>query len=703
MACGDVLSLEDLQTAKKHQIFEAEVITGRVGGTGASIDYATNQVTGQTQKTLPAVLRDAGIRPAPFTFVTGGVLAVGDSDMAVLWPVSAGGDGQYYIWKGVYPKTVPANSSPATTGGVSDSGWLPVGDVTLRGDLARADGASLVGGALYADIREYSGAADRLYCLGRANMFDGANGWFKRIAAAKADNDGVYLVDAMGRTWERENNEEVNPVWFGAIPLGGGDSLPALTAATNFARTRGGLVPPVIRVPGGNYTINGMWEIFDFALATIIFDGCVFSGVSSAALDAVVRINNASNFKIVGGATVSANYLTNYASAFSVIASPGGLIKPDTGIVSHVDVFGVTAKEAKVGFKVGRKDLDTQISELQLHGCETIACPVSVYNGGSQTGATYVGCTLASAPGTFALTSRFRVFDMDGGLVQMVGGELINSGVPVGTRDHLGIEFKPAQSATYGNPFGTLKLSGVHIELTSALLSVGSGATPGALKSVDANISVSNCGGFVEQVAWDAFASIYEPSFAGKVSIDGNCNFYTTQTRTGFNVDASAAPSCKLEIGRTAFGAGFKDWMGGCFGGVLYHPLLPVAAAAGTTQLFNAGIATVLKLTTQSGSSGMNRYAVYEVTTGEVTIPQGCRNLAIKFSAQGYDGFAGDLFVRRNGQGVAQLGLVGSSGVAMVDFNESAPITGDKYTIVIQPATGNIILNGARMTVYMEF
>lgn len=50
--CGDVLSLADLQTAKKHQIFEAEVITGKSGGVtgGADIDYATNPVTGQVQK-----------------------------------------------------------------------------------------------------------------------------------------------------------------------------------------------------------------------------------------------------------------------------------------------------------------------------------------------------------------------------------------------------------------------------------------------------------------------------------------------------------------------------------------------------------------------------------------------------------------------------------------------------------------------------
>lgn len=56
--CGDVLSLEDLKTAKKHQIFEAEVITGKAGGVagGPDIDEATNPVTGQVQETLPAVM-----------------------------------------------------------------------------------------------------------------------------------------------------------------------------------------------------------------------------------------------------------------------------------------------------------------------------------------------------------------------------------------------------------------------------------------------------------------------------------------------------------------------------------------------------------------------------------------------------------------------------------------------------------------------
>lgn len=147
--CGDTLSLADLQTAKKHQLFEAEVITGKQGGVagGADIDYATNQVTRQTQKTMPAILRDVGFRPAPFTFTTGGTLGANDADLAVLWPIPDGGDGNYYAWKGALPKTTPASSTPASTGGVGSSAWVAVSEAALRTDLASntTPGASLVG------------------------------------------------------------------------------------------------------------------------------------------------------------------------------------------------------------------------------------------------------------------------------------------------------------------------------------------------------------------------------------------------------------------------------------------------------------------------------------------------------------------------------------------------------------------------------
>ena len=142
--CGDVLSLEDLQIAKKHQLFEAEVITGKQGGvsSGASIDYATNPVTGQIQKTMPAILRDIGFEPASFDFTTGGTLTSNDRNKAVLWPMADGGDGDWYYWEGALPKVIPAASTPASTGGVAEGAWRPVGDITLRGQITDPEGAN---------------------------------------------------------------------------------------------------------------------------------------------------------------------------------------------------------------------------------------------------------------------------------------------------------------------------------------------------------------------------------------------------------------------------------------------------------------------------------------------------------------------------------------------------------------------------------
>ena len=135
--CGDVLSLADLQTAKKHQLFEAEVITGKQGGvaSGADIDYATNQVTGQVQKTMPAVLRDIGFYPASFDFSTGGTLTANDRDKVVYDPVSK----TWYSWGGTLPHVIAAGTNPV---GIAD--WRPQTDPNLRAELASPIGYQLI-------------------------------------------------------------------------------------------------------------------------------------------------------------------------------------------------------------------------------------------------------------------------------------------------------------------------------------------------------------------------------------------------------------------------------------------------------------------------------------------------------------------------------------------------------------------------------
>lgn len=137
--CGDVLSLADLQTAKKHQLFEAEVITGLQGGVagGAPIDYATNQVTGQVQKTMPAVLRDVGFYPASFDFSTGGTLTANDRNKVVYDPVSK----TWYSWAGALPHVIAAGTNP-----VGVANWIPQTDPDLRSDLASSSGYTMIGG-----------------------------------------------------------------------------------------------------------------------------------------------------------------------------------------------------------------------------------------------------------------------------------------------------------------------------------------------------------------------------------------------------------------------------------------------------------------------------------------------------------------------------------------------------------------------------
>ncbi|MCL5635978.1 hypothetical protein M5Y66_16000 [Enterobacter vonholyi] len=57
-------------------------------------------------------------------------------------------DGEYYKWTGSFasgPKVVPANSTPASTGGIAPGAWLSVGDSALRSQLAMPGGAGLIG------------------------------------------------------------------------------------------------------------------------------------------------------------------------------------------------------------------------------------------------------------------------------------------------------------------------------------------------------------------------------------------------------------------------------------------------------------------------------------------------------------------------------------------------------------------------------
>lgn len=51
-------------------------------------------------------------------------------------------NGEYYRWDGDFPKSIPADSTPDTSGGIGLGSWLSVGDATLRSQISDADGAA---------------------------------------------------------------------------------------------------------------------------------------------------------------------------------------------------------------------------------------------------------------------------------------------------------------------------------------------------------------------------------------------------------------------------------------------------------------------------------------------------------------------------------------------------------------------------------
>lgn len=84
-------------------------------------------------------LAEAGLTLVDGSFEEG---ATANSKTDAVWYIAGG---QCYTWNGAGTKTVPAKSTPESTGGVGSGEWLSVGDTALRRDLFKASGATIIG------------------------------------------------------------------------------------------------------------------------------------------------------------------------------------------------------------------------------------------------------------------------------------------------------------------------------------------------------------------------------------------------------------------------------------------------------------------------------------------------------------------------------------------------------------------------------
>lgn len=83
-------------------------------------------------------LAEAGLTLVDGSFEDGATL---NNNTDAVWYIAGG---QCYTWGGAFPKAVPADSTPTSTGGVGTGAWVSVGDANLRQELSSENGSKLV-------------------------------------------------------------------------------------------------------------------------------------------------------------------------------------------------------------------------------------------------------------------------------------------------------------------------------------------------------------------------------------------------------------------------------------------------------------------------------------------------------------------------------------------------------------------------------
>lgn len=152
--CGSYVSADDLQAAKQSILHIEHVATSK-DASGNSVQEVTDVIRGNpvTNKTLDGLFSDIGFKAVNGSFEAGGTLS--NRWEVLLYQA----DGQYYQWMGSLPKTVPAGSTPASTGGIGVNTWRNRSDLTLRSQLIAENSGYLVDDSNIKTLSSFNGAA----------------------------------------------------------------------------------------------------------------------------------------------------------------------------------------------------------------------------------------------------------------------------------------------------------------------------------------------------------------------------------------------------------------------------------------------------------------------------------------------------------------------------------------------------------------
>ncbi len=480
------------------------------------------------------------------------------------------------------------------------------------------------------------------------------------------------------RPFQEKPRESVSVLDFGAY--NDGSHLTETTAAVQRAVNYGISHGAQVTFPRGSYLVTTILikdACYNF---TIHSENAQFCAGASSAQNGIFDIVNCIDFHMTGSYHLNVGNNPNYAAGLSVRAQTG-----TSQATTRINIYNVTVRNAKMGISVGTHNVDYQCSEINFFGANFFKCPVAVYNGGSQTGASYNGCNITAEPNAALPDVPEHAILMDGGFVTVVGGEVTLSN----TATTQTVSFHPAGSATYKNPYGILRISGTHIESVSQLVCVSNPKGLKAPASHSSNITITTAGGWCGANAGD-FIAVSDPSYEGYLEVT-SCNFYSEAARPGYNI-SSASPLARIKVDKGSFNRNFGNWFGAVSGGKILHDMQPVVNATGLNVTLGAG-ESVLKFLNNVTSDELARYGGrYSPATGLFTVPPGgFARLEVKVSIAGSAAVGDSIYVKKNGA-IVWFGNYQKNGT--INGILSNLVAGDTIGVYVNQTAPNTFDNG---------
>lgn len=264
---------------------------------------------GTVRRTLAGIDAAAAARIAALGFVRieGATFETGatvpDNRSLLLWATADGGTGFYYYFSGEIPsggKIVPPDSTPASTGGTGDGGWLVIDDLEVR----LAAGSAVIGGELSGDIAKAINKSDiRLFGVPSLDVGD-------LIQAALNATNAAHVPSG---TWSH----------MGAV-VGISDNQHIYFAGSTINKT-GTVYDVFINASGRkNFSITGQ---------------CTYNGTRNSSLD----VGDEKFIRIDGGRAYRISGLTAYkcrSHGFEFRDGPtGGGVRGERGQVSNIAAY----------------------------------------------------------------------------------------------------------------------------------------------------------------------------------------------------------------------------------------------------------------------------------------------------------------------------------------------------------------------------